>query len=127
MHFFRQGCEKFSPVISDCPPGTWGEHCARKCACTHCDPITGYCTCPPGTTGADCRQSMDVKVLPTPEHVKTRSFRCCPRVVRFSKKTARFLVFFVGPQIFIILLELRCDLFSKFSSQRSCKNKLLAR
>ena len=50
-------------ILSECPPGTYGNNCAHRCEChnsAECDPVSGECICAPGWRGSSCQQSKNL-------------------------------------------------------------------
>lgn len=47
----------------ECPFGTYGKNCARKCICDHgCNSRTGECLqCPAGRSGILCKESCPIE------------------------------------------------------------------
>ena len=69
-HFFHPAC----------PPQTFGENCAKSCACgigaSHCDVIRG-CVCKSGWSGERCDQDVDeCQTVQTQAECLAQSARC---------------------------------------------------
>ena len=63
-----------------CPPQTYGENCAKSCACgigaSHCDVIRG-CVCKSGWSGERCDQDIDeCQTVQTQAECLAQSARC---------------------------------------------------
>lgn len=61
-YFIVSSHQLIYPNFLECPFGTYGNRCIKKCNCGHgCDPRTGECLrCPAGRSGVLCEQSCPV-------------------------------------------------------------------
>ena len=52
--------------FSECPYGTYGDHCEQNCDCEDdilCDPLNGRCLCPAGKIGERCENGEYIVTL----------------------------------------------------------------